>query len=54
MSIDEAPQNKMISADDAVTKDYFVPSLGITVQATSLQDALAKAQAISDNKDKQI
>ena len=53
----EAPNNKMITADQAKTKEvpteqeYFVPEHGKTVKATSPQEALAKAKELTDNKD---
>ena len=56
MAIDEAPQNKMLSKDDAKTtavetveNEYFFPEYGKTVKATSQQEALAKITSSGNN-----
>ena len=56
MAIDEAPQNKMVSKDEADTKEqpvlqtFFFPAEGVNIQAVDMQDALAKLAARGDNK----
>lgn len=56
MSIENAPADKMIKKADAETKDapvlreYFLPEYQITVAATSLAEAIAKAAQVRDNK----
>lgn len=60
MAEKQAPQNKQITAKDTETKEvpvlreYFVPEYQVTVYATSLNEALAKAKELRDNKDTNI
>jgi translation initiation factor 2 alpha subunit (eIF-2alpha) len=50
MAIEKA-QNKMISKEEVKTKDYFFPDYGITVTATSQEEAEQKLSEIIKSKE---
>lgn len=49
MAIEKA-QNKMISKEEVKTKDYFFPDYGITVSASSIEEAEQKLSDIINKK----
>ncbi len=49
MAIDKA-QNKMIEKKDVKTKDFFFPDYGITVSASTQEEAEQKLSEIINNK----